>query len=54
MGADDRLLFRAWAIRHNSHGISLDTLCFLPGVDEPETKRDWVRVPWLDEKKEDK
>lgn len=39
---------RAWAVRHDSHGISYDTLVFLPEGDEPETKMQWVRLPWLD------
>lgn len=40
-----------WAIKHNSHGIYYDTLIFLPEGDAPETKHEWIRVPWLDEPK---
>jgi hypothetical protein len=38
----------AWAILHNSHGPSLDTLVWMPAGDEPETDKDWVRVSTLD------
>lgn len=39
----------AWAIEHNSHGLYLDTLIFLPEGDRPETEAEWVRLPWLDQ-----
>lgn len=40
----------AWAMRHDSHGVHYDTLCFLPEGDEPDTTGDkWLRLPWLDE-----
>ena len=42
------LVWHAWAIAHDSHGLSMDTLVFLPAGDVPETDEDWVRVPWLD------
>lgn len=38
----------AWAIRHNAHGPSLDTLVWMPEGDEPETDKDWVRITSLD------
>ena len=38
----------AWVQQHNAHGPSLDELVFLPSGEKPETKYDWVRVPWLD------
>ncbi len=43
--------FLAWAIEHDSHGISLDTVGFLPEDENPETNHQWVRLPWLDEPK---
>jgi hypothetical protein len=39
----------AWVIEHNSHGIVFDTLVFLPEGEEPETKEEWRRMPWLDQ-----
>jgi len=39
---------QAWIIQHDSHGYSWDTLVFLPEGDEPETKENWIRLPWLD------
>jgi hypothetical protein len=39
----------AWAIRHDSHGIHYDTLCFIPEGEVPETDFEWRRLPWLDE-----
>jgi hypothetical protein len=40
----------AWAMRHDSHGVHYDTLCFLPEGDEPDATGDkWLRLPWLDE-----
>lgn len=40
--------WQAWAVAHDSHGLVLDTLCFMPVGEGPETNKDWVRVPWLD------
>ncbi len=40
----------AWAIKHDSHGLVLDTLCFLPEGEVPDTKANWCRLPWLDER----
>lgn len=40
--------WNAWAIRHNAHGPSIDTPIWLPEGDEPETDKDWVRIPSLD------
>ena len=42
------LVWHAWAIAHDAHGLSMDTLVFLPVDDIPDTDKDWVRVPWLD------
>jgi hypothetical protein len=39
----------AWVIEHNSHGLIFDTLVFLPEGEEPETKEEWRRMPWLDQ-----
>lgn len=39
----------AWMISHNAHGSAMDSLCFLPEGDEPETKANWRRVEWLDQ-----
>src|SRR3989304_1489269 len=39
----------AWMIQHDSHGISFDTLCFLPEGEVPETMKEWRRMPWLDQ-----
>jgi len=39
----------AWAIEHDSHGISIDTMIFLPDGDKPEGKEKWLRLPWLDQ-----
>ena len=44
----DYTLMRAWAIKHDSHGVCIDSLCFLPYNDEPESDACWVRLPWLD------
>lgn len=41
----------AWAVSHDSHGLYLDDLCFMPVGEGPETNKDWVRVPWLDSEK---
>jgi hypothetical protein len=40
---------KAWAVQHDSHGICVDTLCFLQEGDKPEGDLAWVRLPWLDE-----
>jgi len=41
-------MWRAWAIKHDSHGIYLTDICFLPDGEKPETDCNWVRCPWLD------
>jgi hypothetical protein len=46
---DERRKLLCWMIRHNSHGLSLDTAVWLPAGDKPETNADWVRAPWLDQ-----
>lgn len=38
----------AWIIEHDSHGEVYDTPIWLPEGDKPETKKLWVRAPWLD------
>lgn len=38
----------AWVILHNSHGLSLDTLVWLPTGNKPEGNEDWVRLEQLD------
>jgi hypothetical protein len=38
----------AWMLKHDSHGLVLDTLVFLPDGDRPETDGLWTRVPWMD------
>lgn len=38
----------AWAVRHDAHGPSLDTLVWLPEGDAPETDKDWVRMEIFD------
>jgi hypothetical protein len=39
----------AWGVIHNSHGTSVDTVCFMPEGERPDTDIAWVRLPWLDE-----
>lgn len=39
----------AWVIEHNSHGTVFDSLVWLPKGQEPETKEEWRRMPWLDQ-----
>jgi hypothetical protein len=39
----------AWGIKHDSHGIYFDSLCFIPKGKKPQTDENWIRVPWLDE-----
>lgn len=39
----------AWGVIHNSHGPSVDTVCFLPAGEKPDTDFAWARLPWLDE-----
>lgn len=41
-------MWQAWAIKHDSHGLFLDNLVFLPKSEIPETNEAWVRCPWLD------
>lgn len=48
MNAPDYVNWCAWAIFHDSHGYSMDTLVFLPDGERPDTEREWRRLPWLD------
>ena len=39
----------AWMIKHDSHGLMLHSLVFLPEGEEPGFERwRWIRAPWLD------
>lgn len=43
----------AWAVEHDAHGASLDTLVFLPEGEHPDLgvgpRFEWTRLPWLDQ-----
>ena len=40
----------AWAIKHDSHGMYMDEVVFMPAGEKPESNKCWVRLPWLDGK----
>jgi len=44
----------AWAIKHDSHGLCIDNLFWLPEGDKPETEEDFVRLPQFDTTLEEK